>query len=411
MFSCRGAVSRGIRPGDSLRDSMVKPIVMPKYGLQQDEGRVVRWLKGEGERVEAGEALLEVETDKAVFEYESPEAGVLRKILAGDGAVAPVLSVIGVLTDGADEPFDVEALPAVAAEHTPSEGPPASPAGAAGGGGRVRRSPAARKLAEELGIDLEAVRGTGPGGRITREDVEKATRQADVPTPAEGRTPLSRMRRAIGRAMSKSKGTIPHFYVTVEVDMTDAEAWRKGVSEAGGVNLSVTDVLVKAAALTLTRFPALNASLEGDDAMVVHDGVNIGLAVGTEDGLIVPVIVDAPARSLTALAVERAEVVEAARGGRLRGRARATFTISNLGMFGVTSFIAIVNPPESAALAVGAILPQARPTGEEETVLVRQVMQVTLSADHRLADGMLAARYLQALKGSLENVETLQGWL
>ncbi len=222
--------------------------------------------------------------------------------------------------------------------------------------------------------------------------------------------PMSRMRQAIGRAMSDSKRNIPHFYVSIEVDMTDAEAWRKRVASELGVKLSVTDLLVKAAAMTLLKYPALNASLDGD-GMIVHGGANIGLAVGIPDGLLVPVIGEAHAKSMSALAKDRAEAVEAARAGKLRGTAKATFTISNLGMFGVTSFIAIVNPPESAALAVGAILPQVRPVGEPLTIAVRQVMEVTLSADHRLADGMLAAQYLQDLKKSLESTETLQGWL
>jgi pyruvate dehydrogenase E2 component (dihydrolipoamide acetyltransferase) len=406
---------------------MVKPIVMPKYGLQQDQGTVIRWLKGEGEQVKRGEALLELETDKAVFEYESPEAGVLRKIVVGEGTTVPVLSLIAVLTDSADEPFDVGA-----AGPAPSAVTPAAPeaalttpatAPAAGGEDRIRSSPAAKKLAKDLGVDLATVKGTGPGGRITREDVEQAAQRmqqgvqrmppaAPAPTVTDmgGRRPLSRMRQAIGRAMSESKRTIPHFYVSAEVDMTDAEAWRRRMNAERGIRLSVTDVMVKAAAMTLTKYPALNASLDGD-AMVAHGEVHIGLAVGMEEGLLVPVITDAHAKPMAALAKERAEAVEAARGGKLRGTARATFTISNLGMFGVTSFIAIVNPPESAALAVGAILPQVRPFGEPLTIAVRQVMQVTLSADHRLSDGMLAAQYLQDLKRSLESVKTLQGWL
>lgn len=406
---------------------MVKPIVMPKYGLQQDQGTVIRWLKGEGEQVKRGEALLELETDKAVFEYESPEAGVLRKIVVGEGTTVPVLSVIAVLTDSADEPFDVGAIGSAPSAVTPaaSEAAPITPAAGpvAGGEDRVRSSPAAKKLAKDLGVDLATVKGTGPGGRITREDVEQAAQRmqqgvqrmppaAPAPTVTDmgGRRPLSRMRQAIGRAMSESKRTIPHFYVSAEVDMTDAEAWRRRVNAGRGIRLSATDVLVKAAAMTLTKYPALNASLEGD-ALVAHGGVHIGLAVGMEEGLLVPVIADAHAKPMAALAKERAEAVEAARRGKLRGTARATFTISNLGMFGVTSFIAIVNPPESAALAVGAILPQVRPFGEPLTIAVRQVMQVTLSADHRLSDGMLAAQYLQDLKRNLESVETLEGWL
>ena len=392
--------------------------MMPKYGLQQDEGTVIRWLKREGERVKTGEALLELETDKAVFEYESPEEGVLRKIVAGDGAKVPVLPVIAVLTVSVDEPLDVGVAPAAptAATATATETVPvASVETLAGGEDRIKSSPAAKKLAKDLGVDLAAVKGTGPGGRITREDVEQAaaakkTVPAPVATPVAGRMPMSRMRQAIGRAMSDSKRNIPHFYVSIEVDMTDAEAWRKRVASELGVKLSVTDLLVKAAAMTLLKYPALNASLDGD-GMIVHGGANIGLAVGIPDGLLVPVIGEAHAKSMSALAKDRAEAVEAARAGKLRGTAKATFTISNLGMFGVTSFIAIVNPPESAALAVGAILPQVRPVGEPLTIAVRQVMEVTLSADHRLADGMLAAQYLQDLKKSLESTETLQGWL
>ena len=401
---------------------MVKPILMPKYGLQQDKGTVIRWLKKEGETVQKGEVLLELETDKALFEYESPEAGILRKLVAQEGTVVPVLSVIAVLTDSPEEPFDVSAPPpaqAVVAD-TKEEAPAVSsaPSRSSRVAERVKSSPAARKRAQDLGIDLATVQGTGPGGRITPQDVEQAAQQAQrisapaaAPTVrAEGKS-LSRMRQAIGRAMSHSKQTIPHFYVSIEVDMTEAEKWRKHVEAQRKIKLSVTDALVKAAAVTLKKFPVLNASLDGDTTMIEHEGVNIGLVVGMEDGLLVPVIADAPTKSLTTLARERAAIVNAARAGKLSGSAPATFTISNLGMFGVTSFIAIVTPPQSAALAVGAVLPQVRAHGEPLKTEVRQVMQVTLSADHRLADGVVAARYLQDFKKDLESVETLQSWL
>ncbi len=386
---------------------------MPKYGLQQDEGTVVRWLKNEGENVEKGEGLVEVETDKAVFEYESPEGGVLRKILVTEGSVVPVLSVIAVVTDSPDEPVDVEVPAAVASEESggiSGSSPPApvqtSPAG------RVKSSPAAKKLAKDLGVDLMTVEGTGPGGRITREDVEQAAAKGSLPAGAssESRTPLSRMRQAIGQAMSKSKGTIPHFYVSVEVDVTDLEAWRKKAAEDQGIQLSVTDLLIKAAAEALKGFPSLNASLDGD-SMVIHEAVHIGLAVGTEEGLLVPVIPNVQAKSMDDLAKERADVVDAARSGKLKGSDRATFTISNLGMFGVKSFIAIVNPPESAALAVGAIRSEVKPFGDQESFAIRRVMEITLSSDHRLADGVLAASYLRELKKHLESVQTLEGWL
>ncbi|MCZ6633562.1 MAG: dihydrolipoamide acetyltransferase family protein [bacterium] len=397
---------------------MAKSIVMPKYGLQQDEGTVVQWFKQVGDRIEKGESLLELETDKALFEYESPEAGFLRQIVVSNGETVPVLSVIAVVTETADEPFEGqgETVAEAVAEEVEAVSEPVQ-AVALPGGRRIKRSPAARKLAGELGIDLASLQGTGPGGRIVKRDVEAAAaiREQAVPEPApvrlEGTVPLSRMRQAIGKGMVMSKTTIPHFYVDIEVDMTDAEAWRKQIAEDRGIKLSATDFIMRATAETLMDYPSLNSRLEGSDAMFVYDTVHIGLAVGTEKELLVPVLADVQKKTLQALAKERIGTVEAAQKGRLRGRARATFTISNLGMFGVRSFTAIINPPEAAALAVGGILPQVRPFGDPLTIAVRQVMQLTLSVDHRLADGMLAAQYLRDLKRRLEDVATLEGWL
>lgn len=399
---------------------MMKSIVMPKYGLQQDEGTVVQWFKQVGDRIEKGEPLLELETDKALFEYESLEAGFLRQIVVPNGETVPVLSVIAVVTETADEPFEGqgETVSEAVVEEAEAVSEPVQ-AVALPGGRRIKRSPAARKLAGELGIDLASLQGTGPGGRIVKRDVEAAVaireQAPEVPEPApvqlEGTVPLSRMRQAIGKGMVISKTTIPHFYVDIEVDMTDAEAWRKQVAEDRGIKLSATDFIMRATADTLMDYPSLNSRLEGSDAMFVYDTVNIGLAVGTEKELLVPVLADAQKKTLQALAKERIGTVEAAQKGRLRGRARATFTISNLGMFGVRSFTAIINPPEAAALAVGGILPQVRPFGDPLTIAVRQVMQLTLSVDHRLSDGMLAAQYLRDLKRRLEDVATLEGWL
>ena len=391
---------------------MVIPIHMPKYGHQQDEGTVVRWLKMEGEPVQKGEALLEVESDKASFEHEAPETGVLRRIFAEAGAVVPVSTIIAVMTERGDEEYDLEALgegdSAPPADSTPRVSK--SPHAARAGGTGIRSSPAAKKRARELGVDLAAAIGTGPGGRITVEDVESALPEKAGSAGEEGaagRVPLSRMRRAIGRQMCSSKQTIPHFYVAMEVDMTDAESWRKSM----GKKLSVTDLLVKAAAMTLMEHPRLNARLEGEASMVEHDHVNIGLAVGLDEGLLVPVLEHAEIKSLPALASERRRVVESARNGRLTAFEKATCTLSNLGMFGVTSFSAIINPPECASLAVGAILPRVCPIGEGGETAVRQLMEVTLSADHRLADGMLAARYLHDFKEKLENVGTIESWM
>ena len=387
---------------------MTKTIIMPKYGLQQDNGTVVEWRVKEGDHVNKGDILLDLETDKALFEYESPESGYVRKLVAQNGEEVPVLSVIAIITDEADEAIE-DLTPA--STDSPTEEPrqiadtaerePALEAPAQ----RIKRSPAARHRARELNIDLANIAGTGPGGRIVLADVELAA------STAPSSTSLSRMRQAIGRTMAYSKSTIPHFYVATEIDMTDAEIWRKNLAETDAIKLSVTDLFVKAAADALTQYPALNASLDGDTAVIVHDTVDIGLAVGTDDGLVVPVIPNADRAFLTDLADERGQRVEEARQGKLRGDASATFTISNLGMYGITSFTAIVNPPEAAILAVGAAIARVVPIGDTMTIAVRQIAEVTLSADHRLVDGVVAAQFLQALKQNLEDTDKLESWL
>ncbi len=387
---------------------MTKTIIMPKYGLQQDNGTVVEWRVKEGDHIDKGDILLDLETDKALFEYESPESGYVRKLVAQNGEEVPVLSVIAIITDEADEAIEDIApastdLPteephqiADTAEREPALEAPTQ---------RIKRSPAARRRARELNIDLAAIAGTGPGGRIVLGDVELAA------SAAPSSTTLSRMRQAIGKTMAYSKSTIPHFYIATEIDMTDAETWRKNLAETDAIKLSVTDLFVKAAADALTQYPALNASLGGDTAVIVHDTVDIGLAVGTDDGLVVPVIPNADQAFLTDLADERAQRVEEARQGKLRGDASATFTISNLGMYGITSFTAIVNPPEAAILAIGAAIARVVPIGDPMTIAVRQIAEVTLSADHRLVDGVVAAQFLQALKQNLEDTNKLESWL
>jgi pyruvate dehydrogenase E2 component (dihydrolipoamide acetyltransferase) len=387
---------------------MTKTIIMPKYGLQQDNGTVVEWRVKEGDHIDKGDILLDLETDKALFEYESPESGYVRKLIAQNGEEVPVLSVIAIITDEADEAIE-DIAPASTGSPTEetrqiadtAEREPALEAPTQ----RIKRSPAARRRARELNIDLAAIAGTGPGGRIVLADVELAA------SAAPSSTTLSRMRQAIGKTMAYSKSTIPHFYVATEIDMTDAEIWRKNLAETDAIKLSVTDLFVKAAADALTQYPALNASLDGDTAVIVHDTVDIGLAVGTDDGLIVPVIPNADRAFLTDLADERTQRVEEARQGKMRGDASATFTISNLGMYGITSFTAIVNPPEAAILAVGAAIARVVPIGDTMTIAVRQIAEVTLSADHRLVDGVVAAQFLQALKQNIEDVNKLESWL
>jgi pyruvate dehydrogenase E2 component (dihydrolipoamide acetyltransferase) len=395
---------------------MTKPINMPKYGLQQDEGTIIEWRKKVGDRIEKGDILLELETDKAVFEYEAPEKGYLRHILAQNGDVVPVLSPIAILTDELDEPFDKDAFSKTSASTPSTEAqveasvsepvqslPPNTPST------RIKRSPAARHRARELDIDLATVIGTGPGGRIVKADVERTA--ASPPVVQAGSSPLSKMRQAIGKTMAYSKSTIPHFYVGIEIDMTDAETWRKNLAQTDNIKLSVTDLFIKATAEALTQHPKLNSSLNGTQAMVIHDTVNIGLAVGTDDGLVVPVIPNAQKIFLADLADIRSQRVNDARAGKLHGDASATFTISNLGMYGVTTFTAIVNPPEAAILAIGAAIPRVVPIGDPLTIAVRQIADITLSADHRLVDGVVAAQFLQTLKQSLEDVGNLEKWL
>lgn len=388
---------------------MTKNIIMPKYGLQQDNGTVVEWRVKEGDHIDKGDILLDLETDKALFEYESPESGYVRKLIAQNGEEVPVLSVIAIITDEADEA--IEDIAPASTTGTPTketrqiadteEQKPVLEASTQ----RIKRSPAARHRARELNIDLAAIAGTGPGGRIVLADVELAA------SAAPSSTTLSRMRQAIGKTMAYSKSTIPHFYVATEIDMTDAEIWRKNLAETDAIKLSVTDLFIKAAADALTQYPALNASLDGDTAVIVHDTFDIGLAVGTDDGLVVPVIPNADQAFLTDLADERSQRVEEARQGKLRGDASATFTISNLGMYGVTSFTAIVNPPEAAILAIGAAIARVVPIGDPMTIAIRQIAEVTLSADHRLVDGVVAAQFLQTLKQNIEDTNKLESWL
>ena len=390
---------------------MNKHIKMPKYGLQQDEGTLVCWLKQEGDAIAEGDILCELETDKATFDFEATESGFLRKILCEEGQTVPVLSDIAILTDSIDEPLETPDTTETASAEpsSPAAELPASSAvtvdSPADGtdANRIRRSPAARKLAEDLDIDLATVTGTGPNSRVTKSDVQSAA-DALVSTaaPTVGREPLSRMRKAIGKAMVSAKQTIPHFYLSIDIDATDLESASKWAAENERSGLTLTDLIVKAAADTLTEYPILNARLENDD-IVYNEHIHVGLAVGTDDGLLVPVIDSADTRSLTQITETRSRLVTAARQGKLASDTQATVTLSNLGMFGIREFSAIINPPECAALAVGTLRDEIKPSTDPAGLLARRIMTITLSADHRLVDGLVCARYLQDLKAKLED--------
>jgi pyruvate dehydrogenase E2 component (dihydrolipoamide acetyltransferase) len=383
-------------------------VILPKLGLTMDEGRLIAWHKKEGDRVEKGEVLFEVETDKANMEIEASASGIVRRILLPADASAPVATVIALIADTADEPLPSDApagAPAAQAGPSLAETPP-SPAAASvsadGSSDRVRSSPAARKRAQELGVDINVVRGTGPGGRVGLEDVEAVASSVSTSsdsrsaTAGEKREPLSRMRRAVGEAMARSVREAPQFSISRDVDMTAANAKRK----AAGV--SYTDVILAAAATALRDHPRLRSRFDGD-AVLVSEKIDVGVAIALDAGLIVPVLRDADRKSLAALRDEREALETAVRSGRARAEAfgDAAITVSNLGTFGVDRFTAIVNPPEASILAVGRVAD--RVIVADGAPAVRPVVSLTLTVDHRVADGADAARFLADVATNLES--------
>ena len=385
-------------------------VIMPKMGDARTEGKVVAWRKREGERVQAGEVLAEIETDKVNVEIEAEASGTLH-ITVPEGQAVPVGTVIAYINGPparAAAPTPQAPSPAPAAPK-PEVPPAEEPAG------RVKASPLARKLAAEHGVDLREVKGTGPGGRVVERDVlawveERAAQPAARPAPSPAEpdyedVPLSRMRQAIARVVVQSKQQIPHFYVTTEVDVGRALELRAQVQEAFGEDerLSVNDLILKATALALRRFPDLNSQVLDDQTVRRHRRVHLGIMVATPDGLVVPVLRDADRMPLRELAREARRLVEGARAKRLRQEdtTGATFSVSNLGMYDVTHFVAIIQPPQAGILAVGRA--QERPVVREGQVVVRPVLQLTVSADHRVTDGVGAAEFLAEVKRLLEN--------
>ena len=443
---------------------MAHPVLMPSAGQSMTEGRIVVWLKKEGERVKRGEPLLEIETDKANLEVEALAEGVLRKIFHEEGETVAVLTVIAVI-GAADEEIDFEAVRAAGGEEsrdggasgdgdegnkatsagtTPAAAPesaappatgsgpaPASasahgptapkadtavaaPSGRNGGGS----SPLARRLAAERGVSLGAVRGSGPGGRVLRRDVEAAAARGSgsferpgsatgayppaTPRPAD-RVALTGMRGAIASALSASKQAIPHFYATIAIDLGAALALKDALA-ASGTRVSVNDLIARATVLALADEPAVNCRVSAEHIDYPRD-VNLGIAVGSDEGLVVPVVLRAEEHDLARLAGETRRVIESARRGKLVGMGQGTFTISNLGMFGVESFTAIINPPEGAILAVGATRDEF--VAASGGLVPRPILRVTLSSDHRAIDGVLAARFLSRVKWILEDATRL----
>jgi pyruvate dehydrogenase E2 component (dihydrolipoamide acetyltransferase) len=381
-------------------------VIMPSLGFDMTEGLLARWLKNEGDTVEKGQAIAEIETEKATVEIEAAGSGILARIIVHAGETVPVGTLIGVIADAGEE------VVAVTAPVPVSE----TGEGAAPSEARVKASPIARKMAEEAGLDLSRIKGTGPGGRVVERDVQAAIAAGSAPAPpgvpavpAPGApVPLNRMRKTIARRMTESKAAAPHFYITVEINMDDAMKMREQLNALApeAERISVNDLVVAAAARTLARFPVLNASYR-EDNLEMHPRVNIGIAVALEDGLIPPVLRDADKKPLKRIAAESRALAERARTNKLRSDdlGGGTFTVSNLGMFDVDEFIAIINPPEAAILAVGAVT--RRPVAAAGEVRIAPLMKTTLSVDHRVADGAQAGRFMQEFKKLLENPVTL----
>jgi pyruvate dehydrogenase E2 component (dihydrolipoamide acetyltransferase) len=438
---------------------------MPKLSPTMEEGQLSRWLKKEGDRVSMGEPLAEIDTDKATMEMQALTDGVLRKILIKEGESAPLGQLIAIIGDAdedisalenkaqagkpeakpdaapttppqSDEP-DAAAAPAPASGSEPAPAPPANqPATADDNGqagkvvestssGRLIVSPLAARMAAEAGIDLRSLSGTGPGGRIIKRDIETAMSGKAGPAGAEPATkrpavqptqkskvagaspfrdePLSVMRKTIANRLITSLGPVPHFFLTIEIEMDRAVDLRQSIKQLDpDLKISINDIIIKVAAAALIQHPQVNASFQ-EKALRLYERADIGVAVAIEDGLITPVVRSADQKSLSEIAQEVRDLAERARSRKLLPEeyTGASFSISNLGMLGIDEFTAVINPPEGAILAIGAVT--AKPVVRDNAVVVRQMMRVTMSCDHRVIDGATGAKFLQTFKKILEN--------
>lgn len=466
-------------------------VTMPRLSDTMEEGTIGRWLKQPGDHVEKGEILLEIETDKATMELESYESGTLQKIIVQEGQTVPIGELIAVIGEGAVEEAATPAAgpseeSAAAAGTQQTEAPPRSATPTEEGGAaatsrtarpeggleppskadqavatepvaephgngraadeRVKASPVARRIAEEYGIDLSQVQGTGPGGRIIKENVEAfhqqgaqapaqapAARPAPTPSAAPAPTPapttppgastpaaaagevipMSRMRRAIARRMTDAKPGVPHIYITTEIDMAEALKLRQQINDSGAaeVKISVNDMVIKAAARALLKFPSLNSSYatdsDGQPGVVQHQQINVGVAIAIDEGLVAPVVVDADKKSLGTISAEVKDLAARARAGKIKPPELegGTFTVSNLGMYDVVEFGMIITTPQAGALAVGAV--RQVPVVRDGQIVIGEMMFISISADHRVADGATAAAYLQELKRLLQSPMSL----
>ncbi|GGJ24872.1 pyruvate dehydrogenase complex dihydrolipoamide acetyltransferase [Neoroseomonas lacus] len=422
---------------------MATNILMPALSPTMTEGNLARWLKKEGDRIKSGDVIAEIETDKATMEVEAVDEGILGKILVPDGAQGvKVNDVIAVLVDeGEAVPSGAPAPAAASAPAAAAPAPAAAPSAAPvalnpqplppSGGDRVFASPLARRMAQQAGLDLAGLKGSGPNGRIVKSDVEAALSRgpaaaptvaaapAAAPAPRPAATPFtttaphtavpnSTMRKVIARRLSESKATIPHFYVTMDIEIdallklrSDLNA-RSPKDGPGAYKLSVNDLVIKATAATLRRFPGCNASWT-DDAIIQYHDVDISVAVSIPEGLITPIVRSADKKGLAAISGEMKDLAARAKSGKLKPEEfqGGGFSISNMGMYGVSDFSAIINPPQAGILAVSAGL--QKPVVKDGALAIATVMTCTLSVDHRVIDGALAAEFIQALKRTIED--------
>lgn len=422
-------------------------ILMPALSPTMEKGNLAKWLKKEGDKVSSGDAIAEVETDKSNLEIEAYDDGVLLKILIGEGEMAKVGAPIAFIGEKGEK-VDASAVSAAAAPapEAPAEAPkqaeaPAAPPAPApkqaaptkaraeapapriepSTGGRLRASPLAKKMARDQGLDLGGIEGSGPQGRIVKRDIEAAlesgtgraaaeakpqAKAAPFVPPVFGRQeptamPISQMRKVIGQRMGEVKPGVPHFYLTVEVEM-DAAMKIREEAKALESKVSVNDIIVKAAGVALRRYPKVNVSYQGDKILQLHNA-DVGVAVAIEDGLITPVVKDADQKGLSVISAEVRDLADRAKRRALKPAeyTGGSITVSNLGMYGISEFIAVINPPHSAILAVGAV--QEKAVVRDGQIVPRKMMSITLSGDHRAIDGAIGAEYLRELKALLEH--------
>ena len=407
---------------------MATKILMPKLSDTMTEGLILKWLKKEGDKIKQGETLVEIESDKADMELEAYDSGVLRKIIIPQGGKAGIGAPIGIIA-GANEDIDgmlseaslILQRPATtgtikeksSATSELSLSPLSIPSNSKDG--HVKASPLAKRLAQENKIELRSISGSGPQGRIIKRDIEplvgrktSAFAKAPVSVINGGHrdVELSLIRKTIAKRMQESKQTVPHFYVTIEIDIEPLMSFREQLNAATNSKISFTDIIVKAAAGALMQHPNINATYLGN-TMRQFGEAHIAVAVALDDGLVTPVIRNCEQKTISQINSELHDLVERARNRKLKPEEYqgATFTISNLGMFGVEDFVAIINPPEGAILAVGSII--EKPVVKNGQIVIGHTMKITLSSDHRIIDGALAARFLQDFKILMENPVSL----